>query len=165
MNGPDFHSLYQAHARDVHRFARYLTGSPQEADEITSETFLRAWTTSKPIREATARAYLIAIARNLAIDSRRRQRRETQITSDRPSRESSPEQALDFEVTMAAIRGLPAELSTPLTMSALGGLSYEEIAALLQVPLSTVKIRIHRARLRLAEKLNRKGAHSYDSAP
>ena len=77
------------------------------------------------------------------------------IDPEWPTSESSPHQKLEFELTMAAIRRLPAELSMPLTMSALGGLSYEEIAASLGAPLSTVKIRIHRARLRLAEQVNR----------
>src|SRR5438876_3724501 len=39
----DFHDLYSRYARDVHRFALYLSGNPALADDITSETFLRAW--------------------------------------------------------------------------------------------------------------------------
>ena len=38
-----FHSLYQAHAKDIYRFARFLTGSDDAAADVTSETFLRAW--------------------------------------------------------------------------------------------------------------------------
>ena len=127
MTRTDFHSLYDAHAPAVHRFALCLTGRWEEADEITAETFLRAWTATGPIREATARSYLITIARNLAVDSRRRSAREMGIDPEWPTSESSPHQKLEFELTMAAIRRLPAELSMPLTMSALGGLSYEEI--------------------------------------
>lgn len=156
MGGTDFHSIYEAHSRAVYHFVLCFTRCRDEADEITAETFLRAWTAPGPIRESTARSYLITIARNLAVDSRRRSLRETEIDSDWPSRDSSPEQKLELELTMEAVRRLPVELSTPLTMSALGGLSYEEIAASLGTPISTVKIRIHRARLRLAEDLNRK---------
>ena len=43
MHGTAFHNLYEAHARDVYRFARFLTASDDAAAEITSETFLRAW--------------------------------------------------------------------------------------------------------------------------
>src|SRR5579872_7348104 len=134
MDRADFHSLYEAHARAVHRFVLCLTGHWQDADDITAETFLRAWAATGPIREASARSYLITIARNLAIDSRRHLGRETEIAPDCPSREASPEQKLEFELTMAAIRRLPADLFGPLTMSALGGLSYEEIAAALGTP-------------------------------
>ncbi|MCX6598147.1 MAG: hypothetical protein NTV70_17465 [Acidobacteria bacterium] len=54
------------YAPDVRRFVCYLTGSDDAAAEITSETLLRAWTTSGRIREESAKGYLLAIARNLA---------------------------------------------------------------------------------------------------
>ncbi len=66
-----FHSLYEAHAQDVYRFARFLTGSDDAAADVTSETFLRAWTGRDAIRAETAKAYLLAIARNLARDRAR----------------------------------------------------------------------------------------------
>ena len=49
----DFHELYTRYARDVHRFALYLSGDAALADDITSETFVRAWNSAAPIREAT----------------------------------------------------------------------------------------------------------------
>lgn len=55
-------------ARDVFRFARYLTGNDDAAADITSETFLRAWAGRDAVRVATAKAYLLAIARNLCRD-------------------------------------------------------------------------------------------------
>jgi len=156
MDRTDFHQLYEAHARSFHRLAVYLTGRLDEADEITAETLLRAWTAKGQIRETTARSYLMAIARNLAIDRNRRRHRETEIDAAWPSVESSPDQMFEFQLTLAAIRQLPIELSEPLAMSAIDGWSYEEIAAALGTPLSTVKIRIHRAHLRLAQELDRK---------
>lgn len=154
MDGTHFHDFYETHARAVHRFALYLTGSPDEADEITAETFLRAWTASGPVRQATARAYLFAIARNLARDMARRRRRETQLDFEWPAGGSGPHQMLELGATLSALRGLPAELAEPLIMSAVEGWSYEEIATALGASLATVKIRIHRARLRLAQQLN-----------
>ena len=65
-----FHSLYEAHAKDVYRFARYLTGSDDAAADVAAETFLRAWAGRDAIRVETAKAYLLAIARNLARDPR-----------------------------------------------------------------------------------------------
>ena len=66
-----FHGLYEAHATDVYRFARFLTGSDDAAADVTSETFLRAWAGRDTIRLDTAKAYLLAIARNLARDRAR----------------------------------------------------------------------------------------------
>ena len=43
MNQAAFHDLYERYAPDVYRFALWLSGNPAEADDITSETFVRAW--------------------------------------------------------------------------------------------------------------------------
>jgi DNA-directed RNA polymerase specialized sigma24 family protein len=51
----DLHDLYTRCAADVHRFALYISGNPALADDLTSETFLRAWSSASPIREASAR--------------------------------------------------------------------------------------------------------------
>jgi RNA polymerase sigma-70 factor, ECF subfamily len=62
MEAPDFGSLYQRYSRDVLRFALYLTGSRSEAEDIVSETFVRAWLSASPIRDGTVKSYLLAIA-------------------------------------------------------------------------------------------------------
>ena len=57
---------------DVYRFALYLSGDPSLADDITSETFIRVWSSPEPVRLATVKAYLLTIARNLYLMERRR---------------------------------------------------------------------------------------------
>ncbi|SRR6266540_2364690 len=54
----DLHDLYSRYAADVHRFARYLGGEGTLADDLTSETFHRAWSSASPIRETTVKACL-----------------------------------------------------------------------------------------------------------
>ena len=49
----DFGELYKKYAPDVYRFALYLSGEKSEAEDITSETFVRAWTSPEAIRAAT----------------------------------------------------------------------------------------------------------------
>ena len=63
-----FHELYESYSRDVYRFALYLSGDPALADDVTSETFIRVWSSPEPIRLATVKAYLLTIARNLLPD-------------------------------------------------------------------------------------------------
>lgn len=70
-----FHELYESYSRDVYRFALYLSGDPALADDITSETFIRVWSSPEPIRLATVKAYLLTIARNLWLMERRRRLR------------------------------------------------------------------------------------------
>ncbi|MBI3473520.1 MAG: hypothetical protein HY013_19365 [Candidatus Solibacter usitatus] len=70
-----FHELYEKYARDVYRFALYLSGDPALADDVTSETFVRVWSSPEPVRLATVKAYLLTIARNLCLMERRRSSR------------------------------------------------------------------------------------------
>ena len=66
----DFGTLYTKYAPDVFRFAMYLSGNRSEAEDITSETFVRAWTAPEPIAMATVKGYLLTIARNLFLQER-----------------------------------------------------------------------------------------------
>jgi RNA polymerase sigma factor (sigma-70 family) len=143
-----FHSLYDAYARDVFRFARFLTGSEDAAADITSETFLRAWAGRDAVRVETAKAYLLAIARNLCRD-RGRQTHQWRA-APMPERMVPPDAEARIELahTLAAIGALPIEYREPLLLSA-SGVSYDEIARMLGIAEGTVKIRVHRARLKL----------------
>ena len=143
-----FHSLYDAHAKDVYRFARFLTGSDDAAADVTSETFLRAWVGRDAIRVETAKAYLLAIARNLARDRARSASRLSD--ADVPETPVAPnaEARLELARTLEAMRALPAEYREPLLLAAMG-VGYDEIGRLLGLSNGTVKIRVHRARLKL----------------
>jgi DNA-directed RNA polymerase specialized sigma24 family protein len=58
----DLHLLYERYALLVRRFALFLCGESALADDITCETFVRAWAAPGPIREETVKAYLFTIA-------------------------------------------------------------------------------------------------------
>jgi RNA polymerase sigma-70 factor (ECF subfamily) len=148
MHGTAFHNLYEAHARDVYRFARFLTASDDAAAEITSETFLRAWVGRERIRVETAKAYLLAIARNLAMDRGRSASRWP--AAEVPDQPVAPNAEVRMELrrTLDAIRALPIEYREPLMLAAIG-VDYEEIGRVLGISVSTVKIRVYRARLKL----------------
>lgn len=60
-----FHQLYNQYAKDVYRFSFWLTGDADEAKDVTSETFVRVWTSTREIRVESVKAYLFTIARNL----------------------------------------------------------------------------------------------------
>src|SRR5689334_25226106 len=106
----DFHTLYQSYAPQVHRFALFLCGDAMLADDITSETFVRAWTSRGKIRESTVKAYLFTIARNLYRDYLRRNRRleelEDTMEERGPSLQSQTEHKAELDAVMAALRQL-----------------------------------------------------------
>ena len=70
----DFSALFKRYALNVFRFALYLSGNRHEAEDITSETFVRAWTSPERIGAATVKAYLFTIARNLFLQELRKSR-------------------------------------------------------------------------------------------
>ena len=139
----DFERLYERHARDVYRFALYLSGDRAIAEDVTSETFVRVWTAPARVELATVRAYLLTIARNLYLQGLRRQRRRTEMPEEVPDPAPGPhDEAADREEMEAVMAAL--------LMRAEDGLSYAEIAAALGVSKAAAKVKVHRARLKLA---------------
>ena len=154
----DFNSLYKRYAPDVYRFALYLSGERGDAEDITSETFVRAWTAPEPIEMATAKGYLFTIARNLFLQGLRRKSRHValDVVPEGVLRErgASPyvqaEGKEELQSVLAQLQGLPEVSRAALLMRALDGMAYEEIARALGISLASVKVKIHRARLALA---------------
>ena len=153
-----FHAIYEAHAKDVHRFVLYLSGDRALADDITSETFIRVWTAPEPVRLATVKAWLFTIARNLLLMDRRSISRREAIDEAVPDLHRSAlvtsEAKQELERVMEALRHLPEIDRAALLMRANDGLAYEEIAVALGLSLSAVKVKIHRARLILSKFRN-----------
>ena len=120
------------------------------AEDLTAETFVRALTADQPVQAATARGYLVTIARNLWREQGRRSWRQVAFEPAAPPViHPNLDLPLELKNILNAIAELPETLREPLVLFAQGELSYEEIAAQLQLPLSTVKIRIFRARQKL----------------
>jgi len=149
----DFHGLYQLYAPQVRRFALFLSGDAMLADDITSETFVRAWTARGKIKEATVKAYLFTIARNLYRDHLRRNRRladlEESLPDESPSLETRTEHKAELQAVMSALSQLAEVDRAALLMCVQEDMPYEEIAETLRLPVTTVKVTVHRARLKL----------------
>ncbi len=149
----DFGELYKKYAPDVYRFALYLSGEKSEAEDITSETFVRAWTSPEAIRVATVKAYLFTIARNLYRHSWRKKSRNVALNDEMRDPGASPEAragiSAELRAVLAGLQELPEEDRAALLMRANEGLSYEEISQALGLSLASVKVKIHRARLAL----------------
>ncbi len=149
-----FGDLYSRHSADVFRFALYLSGNRTEAEDITSETFVRAWTAPAPIRMATVKGYLFTIARNLFLQGRRKASRQVELSEDLRDPGAGPHAGAEHDSELAAalvaLQKLPEVDRAALLMRAHDELPYEEIARALGISLASVKVKIHRARLALA---------------
>jgi RNA polymerase sigma-70 factor, ECF subfamily len=153
----DFQSMYERHGPEVRRFALYLCGDPAMADEIASETFVRAWVARKRIREPTMRSYLFTIARNICSDLRRQggRRQETELHDSIPDERASAHRRLELEsevrAVLAALQELHEEDRSALLMRTLEGMPYEEIAVALGISVIAAKVKVHRARMKLMQ--------------
>ena len=145
-----FQELYERYYPDVYRFALFLTGDHARAEDLTADTFVRAWMARDRISVATVRAYLFTIAKNLHRDERRRAR----PVGELPDPVVDPRPAVDVQVHYSlALQGVRARLRRvakgdrrALLMFIARGMSHREIADALGVSIGAVKSRIFRAR-------------------
>lgn len=152
--------LHRRHADDVYRFAYWLAGNPHDARDITSETFVRAWSNTTEIRALTAKAFLFTIARNVHRQRGRHAQREVAFDAaahDTAAATLAPDRAVaardELARTLAALDQLPETDRAVLLMRAHGDLSDAEIAEATGLPLAAVRVKIFRARAKLSTLL------------
>ena len=153
----DFGTLYQEHARDLRTFALYLSGDASTADDLVSEAFVRAWTVRERVEMATVRGYLFTIVRNLFLKQRRIGQREVtlddRLADARPGPDERAAGQSDLHAVLTALAGLSETDRAAVLMRADERMPYEDIAAALGISVVAAKVKVHRARLKLAERL------------
>lgn len=139
-------------------YARALARDPVAADDLVQEALLRAYERASTYRaELSLRSWLLTILHNLFIDSRRRasseQRRNARLTElyDGMVAPAEQEQAVELRELATRFEALPEQHRAVLSLISVQGLSYQEAAATLGVPVGTVMSRLHRARAALRE--------------
>ncbi len=146
----------------VRRFAYAMTGSMDAADDLTQTTLERALAQIERFEPGTRmESWLLRIAFNAAIDETcRRKRRGAHIDVDtlvdlagQDGRRVSETQ-LDLQAARKAMRGLPEEQRAVLALVALDGMSYQETADTLGIPIGTVMSRVARARRAVSRAVN-----------
>lgn len=151
----NFHELYKKYSQDVYRFAYWVCGNSQDAEDITAETFVRALTSSAEIRSETVKGYLLTIAKNLAYKKSSREKRFVPLERDFVESQSQPakqvEESASLETAMRFIQTLPEADRAALVLRLQDELSYEEIADVLNISLAAAKVKVHRARIKLTE--------------
>ncbi|MDD3483796.1 RNA polymerase sigma factor [Azovibrio restrictus] len=161
-----FAELVSMHHLRVWRFILKSVHNPQDAEELAQETFLAAWRSLGSYRgDSRFSTWLLGIALNLARNhcNRSPSRREVELP-EAEQLESLLAEGLDpyelvrqkhkLEALQEAMAQLPPELREVITLVRLEGLSLEDAAGLLDIPLGTVKSRLSRARSRLAEDMH-----------
>lgn len=156
-----FHEIYEQYFPDVYRYTFWLSGSAVDADDITSETFVKAWLSWEKIRTETVKAYLFAIARNLYLNQRRSAKRTADLSLDlietNPGPDKVVESRTELAQAMAIVQTLPDVDRAAFLLRVQHELPYEEISRILEIPLTTVKVKVHRSRLKLAAAQQKEG--------
>ncbi len=168
-----FNEIVLKYKGKVYNFISRMVASALDAEDLTQETFIRAYLSIRSFQSrASLNTWLFRIATNLCIDYSRKQKTHIQPSSLSQQNESDdgetereiPDRAFDPQrllinrelgkMVESALQGLPEKLRTVVLLYDMEGLSYEEIAAIVNCPLGTVKSRLFNARIALREKLS-----------
>jgi RNA polymerase sigma-70 factor, ECF subfamily len=147
-----FEVLVRRHEGRVYRVAFRLLGGHADAQDATQETFVRAWRGLGRFRgESAVSTWLYRIVTNRCLNMIATRRSAASLDLELPSVGSDPaeitEQRERFAAIARQVASLPPEQRAALVLRDFEGLSYEEVAAALEVSVAAVKGRIHRARL------------------
>ncbi|GAA1394583.1 RNA polymerase sigma factor SigE [Luteococcus peritonei] len=159
---PTWEELVRDHTDQVYRLALRLTGNRHDAEDLTQDVFIRVFRSIHSFTPGTIDGWLHRITTNLFLDGARRKQR---IRMDPMAEQServvgevgSPDEivddaSLDADVH-AALAALAPEYRVCVVLCDIEGLSYDEIADVLDVKIGTVRSRIHRGRSQLREAL------------
>jgi RNA polymerase sigma-70 factor (ECF subfamily) len=160
-------ALVSTTLRPIYRLCASYAPSAAVAEELTQEVYFKLWENLYRYRAGSNfMAWAWRVAKNLLIDAHRRSRRERSAAwvdpeiidhlpaGDDPHEHTERRQRL--RMIAAALQQIPEDLATLVLMRDFSGLSYQEIAECLDLPLGTVKSRLNRARLELATAVRRR---------
>jgi RNA polymerase sigma-70 factor (ECF subfamily) len=157
-----FGVLFERHARGIYNYCFRRTADWALAEDLTSMVFLEAWRRREAVllQGDSALPWLYGVATNVLRNRRRSQRRH-RAALERLPREHSIDFADDVDgridderrmrTTLRDVATLPRREQDVLALCAWAGLSYEEAALALDLPVGTVRSRLSRARARLRE--------------
>ena len=162
-----FNRLVRRHERAVYSVALRLVGSAMSAEEVTQDTFMRAYNALERFRGGDFRPWLLRIATNRSYDELRRRKRapgsfeeltyEPEVEWSTLTSVEEPDARAErlelAQILEAALAQLPTDQRVAVVLSDVQGYDYVEIAAITGVPYGTVKSRLSRARGRLRHLL------------
>lgn len=150
---PTWEAVARTHGRFLYNVAYRLTGNDDDAYDLVQEALLRVRKGLETYQPGSMEGWLSRIVTNVFLDEvRRKRRRPVEVMPDDPERllpsapgADEPTDRLSDDV-QAALRRLPEDFRTAVVLCDVVGLSYEEIAEAISVPVGTVRSRIHRGR-------------------
>ena len=165
MTEEKFLGLVEKYKAQIYQHALYLIGNQEDAEDITQETFIKAWKHRAKLRSKTVRSWLLKCTQNLCFNLLKRHKFQVALTKGddteleallhKHARHSNPspdeivvKQELK-ELVHCAISKLPPDMRVVIIMRELDGMSFKEIARVTKQPEGTVKSTAFRARKKL----------------
>ena len=162
-DAPSWDEVVTQHSARVYRLAYRLTGNPHDAEDLTQEVFVRVFRSLSSYTPGTFEGWLHRITTNLFLDQARRKAKirfdalaedaDVRMPGRMPSPDSQMADGMLDDDIEAALADLPPEFRVAVVLCDIEGLSYDEIADVLDVKLGTVRSRIHRGRKMLRSSL------------
>src|SRR5680860_293016 len=160
---PSWEEIVTQHSARVYRLSYRLTGNPHDAEDLTQEVFVRVFRSLSTYTPGTFEGWLHRITTNLFLDQARRKSKfrfdalgedsETRMPGRFPSPDAEFGDRLFDDDVEAALASLPPDFRAAVVLCDIEGLSYDEIADVLDLKLGTVRSRIHRGRSMLRKSL------------
>ena len=159
---PAWEEVAREYGRFLYTVAYRLTGDDDAAQDLVQDVLLRVRRGLPTYQPGSMEGWLSRITTNLFLDSvRRRQRRPVDALPEREDTVLPPTPSADEALAaeklgddvQAALRGLPEDFRVAVVLCDVAGLAYAEIAEVLDVPVGTVRSRIHRGRTMLRRAL------------
>lgn len=152
-----FAELYARHSSRTFAYCRRILGDYDRAQDVFQETFVKFYNSAQQEREMTnVPAYLLRIARNLCLNAQRSQKGHISLEEYHiPSAfDMSHDKKELLGLITKAMEQLPIDYKEAFILREYEGLSYQEIADITESSLSTIKIRIYRAKQKIREILS-----------
>ena len=174
-NRSAFEELVKLHEKNVYNLALKIMKNREDALDAAQESFLKAWISLKSFRnESKFSSWLYRLTYNTCLDYLRKSKKGeiisltadnedeniVDIKDNMPTPEEYAEQQETRALVREAVNALPEEYRRIIIMREFTGLSYSEIAKAMNINEGTVKSRLSRGRLKLAEVLRKSGTFS-----
>lgn len=166
MDQDDFRRAVHHHKDRVHSYASWILRDVEEARDVAQEALVRLWQNGDKVREGSARSWLMRTTRNLCIDRLRRRKARPEVPEEvvvvHPADTNPGPERLAASSELGRTLGRALETISPrdramVLMREVEGLTYDEIASTMEIPLGTLKAALHRAREKLRRELSGAG--------
>jgi RNA polymerase sigma factor (sigma-70 family) len=162
----------ESHKHQIFTFAYRFLGDRAEAEDVTQEVLVRLWKHHATLDHGRVKAWLIRVTRNACLDVTRQRKRRRAIgdhgghqnaidivASDGPHPESALVLSQVGRQVKDALDDLAEPYKTIVVLREIQGMTYEEVSQVLEMPLNTIKVYLHRGRRKLREALRGRRAN------